>query len=126
MKQIVDASVILAYLLDEPGGDVMTTTDGPFCLSSVNLSEVLTKAIDKGLETRSVMRVLTRLSVEHAEYSRDDAELTAALRPATIHLGLSLGDRACLALAKRLALPVLTAERSWARLDIGLDIRLIR
>lgn len=50
----------------------------------------------------------------------------AGLRPVTKHLGLSLGDRACLALAKREVLPVLTADRVWSELDIGVEVRLIR
>ena len=126
MRQVVDASVVIAYLRNEVGGDILTNDDGPFYLSSVNLAEVLTTARDRALDTDEVMRVLKRLPFEHAEYSRDDAIRTATLRGATRAFGLSLGDRACLALAERLALPVITADREWAKLDIGIDIRLIR
>jgi PIN domain nuclease of toxin-antitoxin system len=54
------------------------------------------------------------------------ARQTGALRPATKALGLSLGDRACLALARRERLPILTADRSWAKLDLGIPIKVMR
>lgn len=126
MRQVVDASALLAYLLDEPGGEQVGDEDGPLCLSSVNLAEVLTRSVDRGLGAGDVMRVLKRLPIEHVDYVRDDAARTAALRPSTRRQGLSLGDRACLALAQRLMLPVLTADKAWADLDLGLDVRLIR
>lgn len=125
MTLVVDASVVLAYLLDEPGGDVLTG-EGPFCLSTVNLAEILTKAIERGLAAEAVLRVLERLPIDRFDYLTRDAVVAAELRLATRRYGLSLGDRACLALARRLDTPVLTAERVWAELDIGIDIRLIR
>lgn len=125
MTLVVDASVVLAYLLDEPGGDVLTG-DGPFCLSTVNLAEILTKAIERGLASEAVMRVLEKLPIDRFDYLTRDAVVAAELRPATRRNGLSLGDRACLALGRRLDATVLTAERRWAELDIGIDVRLIR
>lgn len=126
MTQVVDSSVVLAYLLDEPGGDVLLTGAGPFLLSSVNLTEVLTKLIDHDLNPDDMMLVLKQLPIEQAVYDRDDARSAADLRPATRMQGLSLGDRACLALARRRNVPVLTADAVWTKLDIGVDIRLIR
>jgi len=126
MTQVVDSSVVLAYLLDEPGGDVLMTGAGPFLLSSVNLTEVLTKLIDHDLNPDDMMLVLRQLPIEHAVYDHDDARSAADLRPATRMKGLSLGDRACQALARRRNVPVLTADAVWTKLDIGVDIRLIR
>ena len=126
MKQVIDASVILAYLLAEPGGEIVTHDDGPFCLSSVNLAEILTKIAERGVSIDDTMTVLRRLPIEHFAHDRMDALATARLRPATRSAGLSLGDRACLALATRLDLPVLTADTAWSTLDLGIDIRLIR
>jgi ribonuclease VapC len=126
MMQVVDSSVVLAYILDEPGGDVLMRGAGPFLLSSVNLTEVLTKLIDYDLNPDDVMLVLQQLPIEHAVYDRDDARSAADLRSITRMQGLSLGDRACLALARRRNVPVLTADTVWTKLDIGLDIRLIR
>lgn len=126
MKQVVDASAVLAYLLDEPGGTALTTDDGPFYLSAVNLAEILTRAIDRGLAIDEVMLVLKRLPIEHVHFAREGATRAAMLRAVTRSYGLSLGDRACLALAEKLALPVLTADSAWAELEVGLDIHLIR
>jgi len=126
MRRVIDASVVLAYLRDEPGGDVLVLDNGPFCLSSVNLAEVMTKVIDLGLSTDDVTRVLKKLPIENFDFGKDDAVRTAKFRTASRRLGLSLGDRACLALAARLATPVLTADTAWAELDLDIDIRLIR
>jgi PIN domain nuclease of toxin-antitoxin system len=66
------------------------------------------------------------LGLSFIELDPPQARAIAALRPLTRPLGLSLGDRACLALAQQLRRPALTAERSWARLDVGVEVRLIR
>ncbi len=124
--RVIDASVLLAYVLGEPGGSVLATDAGPFLLSSVNLTEVLTRVIDHDLAPDDVMRVVRRLPIEHAVYDVDDARIAADLRRSTRVRGLSLGDRACLALAWRRSLPVLTADSVWTDLDLGIDIRLIR
>ena len=126
MKCVVDASVVLAFILDEPGGDTLTREDGPFLLLTVNLAEVLTKVVERSLSIDDVLLVLRRLPIEHVEPDIHVARRAAELRPLTTALGRSLGDRLCLALADRMQVPVLTAERIWAKLDIGIDVRLIR
>ncbi len=126
MKCVVDGSVILAYVLGEEGGDVLAGDGGPFLLSAVNLTEVLTKVIERGMNPDDVVRALRLLPIEHVGHDRNDAMATARLRQPTRHLGLSLGDRACLALGQRHGVPVLTSDRDWARLDLGIDVRLIR
>ncbi|MES3090888.1 type II toxin-antitoxin system VapC family toxin [Sphingomonas aerolata] len=126
MRQVIDASVVLAYLRGEPGGDILVRDIGPFCLSSVNLAEIMTKVIDLDLSAEDVTSVLKTLPIENFAYGTEDAVRTATLRTATRPLGLSLGDRACLALAARLAVPVLTADTAWAGLDLDIEVRLIR
>ncbi|MEG8021321.1 type II toxin-antitoxin system VapC family toxin [Sphingomonas aerolata] len=126
MRQVIDASVVLAHLRGEPGGDIVVRDDGPFCLSSVNLAEIMTKVIDLNLSADDVTSVLKTLPIESFAYGTEDAVRTATLRTATRPLGLSLGDRACLALATRLAVPVLTADTAWAGLDLDIEVRLIR
>jgi PIN domain nuclease of toxin-antitoxin system len=69
---------------------------------------------------------LAAAGVEMVPFQAEDAALAASLRPKTDPLGLSLGDRACLALALARGVPVLTADRQWGSLDLGIDIRLIR
>lgn len=93
---------------------------------SVNLAEVATFFTNGGARLDDVRDVLNDLHLEIVPFDGELAYETAGLRPATKHLGLSLGDRACLALAKREGLPALTADRVWSGLDIGVEVRLIR
>jgi PIN domain nuclease of toxin-antitoxin system len=126
VKQVIDSSVVIAFLRDEPGGDVLLRDDGPFLLSTVNLAEVFTKLIELGLSIDDANLVLRRLPIVHVDHNREDARRAAELRPLTLSLGRSLGDRICLALGQRFDVPVLTADKEWAALDIGIDVRLIR
>lgn len=126
MTTVIDASVLLAFFLDEPGGEVLATGKEHLCLSGVNLAEVLAKVDDRGQSIDDALEVLRHFAIEHFEHNREDAVASARLRGSTRKHGLSLGDRACLALAMRLGAGVLTADKAWAKLDLGLDIRLIR
>lgn len=123
---VLDASAILAFFLDEAGGDIVADalTDASVCV--VNLTEVVARLSDKGLSVNSITEQIEALPV--IIHPADEALAFAAgfLRAQTRHLGLSLGDRFCLALAGRLKCPILTADKAWTELDIGLDIRVIR
>ena len=95
-------------------------------MSSVNLAEVATFFTNGGAMIDEVRDILSDLHMSIVPFDDELAYDSAGLRPATERLGLSLGDRACLALAKREGLPVLTADRAWSELDIGVEVRLIR
>jgi PIN domain nuclease of toxin-antitoxin system len=130
---VLDASALLAHLLAEPGGDVVrdTLAEHAAVMSAVNWAEVLSRLASAGADPHEVAQrlaseaglgdVLTVISLEGG-----DGPAIARLRAATRHLGLSLADRACLALAQRLELPVLTTDRAWAQLQIDVEIRLAR
>ena len=96
-------------------------------MSTVNLTEVLAKMVDAGVSAEDAMADIEALGLNLtvAEFDRDGALSAAALRARTKPLGLSLGDRACLATARSRALPVLTADQSWAKLE-GFAIILAR
>ena len=126
MSIVLDASAVLALLYDEPGKDVVMAHALGAHLLSVNLAEVLSRVIDKGSDPDHVEGILARLRFEIVPFGRDLAVAAARLRVPTRHIGASLGDRACLALGGATGLPILTADRQWAKLDLGLDIRLIR
>ncbi len=124
---VLDSSALLASFLNEAGGDRMAAVlETGSVLSAVNLTEVLTVLLDKGVGPEDARLALGDLSCEVVPLDRDLAMAAGALRQRTRHLGLSLGDRACLALAAARGLPVLTADRSWAALDVGVEVRLIR
>lgn len=129
---VLDASALLAYLRDEPGALVVenAVTQGAY-ISIVNWTEVLSKVADLGEDPEALSQRLEnegilRNSLEILPLTEEDALLIAQLRPLTKSAGLSLGDRSCLALGKRLGLPVLTADRSWTTFDLGVEVRPIR
>jgi PIN domain nuclease of toxin-antitoxin system len=121
---VLDASALLAYLHDEPGGDSVRLADA--LISSVNWSEVVQKAIANGVDTQGMRQDLESLGLSIVSFGAHEAELAAELWERTRGVGLSLGDRACLALGMLTKLSVLTADRSWQSLSLGVDIRLIR
>ena len=123
---VFDASAVLALMLDEPGGDMVIANLQGGLISVVNVVEVLTRLVEAGLTIDEADADFTGLKLVMMPLDHQLAKASAGLRPLTRHLGLSLGDRACLALGQRETLPVLTADRQWVGLDIGVDIRLIR
>ena len=130
---VLDASALLAYLLAEPGGDVVrdTLAEQAAVMSAVNWAEVLSRLASAGADPYEVaQRVASEAALGDVltvvALTGRDGPAIAGLRPTTRHLGLSLADRACLALAQRLELPVVTTDRAWAQLQIGVEIRLVR
>ena len=123
---VLDASAILAYLHREPGGELVVRYLSAAFASAVNVAEVGTRLADRGMTDDKVRQAITDLGMAIAPFDEDQAYASAALRGATRHIGLSLGDRACLALAQRLGLPAVTADGAWAGLDVGVEVRVIR
>ncbi|HMC39026.1 MAG TPA: type II toxin-antitoxin system VapC family toxin [Acidimicrobiales bacterium] len=128
MSVVLDASAVICLLHDEPGADqVRGELDGAR-MSAVNWTEVLQKVVhagDPGI-AGDLEPWAAAVGLSVSNFTVDDARVAARLRAPTRELGLSLGDRACLALAERLAMPVLTADRVWAGLSVASEIRVIR
>jgi ribonuclease VapC len=123
---VLDASAVLVVYFNEPGWEtVLPMVEGAF-VSAVNYSEVVAKALDRGDAFDAVLRKLSRMAVLVIPHDEILARRAGELRLVTRKFGLSVGDRACLALAERERLPAFTTDRSWANLDVGVDIRLIR
>jgi PIN domain nuclease of toxin-antitoxin system len=122
----------MALLRDEPGAaEVEKALQTPAAISAVNLAEVLSKCADEGREPSTLSRELAERGIVPGaihvhSFDGDSARETARIRRATTGAGLSLGDRACLALGRALDAPVLTTDGAWARLRIGVRVRLIR
>lgn len=124
---VFDASAILAWLLDEPGSDVVATASAGSVVCSVNVAEVAER-LHRNFEGDAVR---ASMAVALPQTIAADHELAVAaglMRETTRGSGLSLGDRFCLALAQRLNCPVLTADRAWKKFEsaLGIEIRLIR
>ena len=126
MTAVLDASAVLAVYFDEPGADQVQAILPGAWLSSVNYTEVIGKLLDRGDALNGALRKLAAMGFHIVAHDAPLARRAGELRPLTRQLDLSLADRACLALAERERLPVLTADRKWSMLDLGIDIRLIR
>lgn len=131
-RSVVDASALLAYVLDETGASqVAEALQRRAWISAVNWSEVLAKLHGRGAEPTMVVATLTQRGIlsDLLAVRPLDHELaveTARLYLPTRKFGMSLADRACLALGRVTGLPVLTADRAWSKLSLDVDVRLIR
>lgn len=125
---VLDTSALLAWLWKEPGDEAVqrALTAGGCRLSAVNLAELLGKFSDAGLAVDDGLALVQELELIVLPVDAADAAESARLRAATRLQGLSLGDRACLALARRQGLPVLTADRAWLAAEVGVVIEFIR
>jgi len=123
---VLDASALLALLQDEPGSDVVAAKLPGAAISAVNFSEVVAKLAEAGMQEVEIRRALAPLGLDVHAFKQEDAVAAGLLRPQTKALGLSLGDRACLALGIVLSRPVVTTERAWRRLKIDAEIILAR
>lgn len=126
MSTVVDASALLALLFGEPGAEtVADVIAAGAVMSAVNLSEVATVLVRHDQDPETILAPV-RGQLDVQPFGDADALAAAALYPKTAAKGLSLGDRACLALARRLAVPAVTAEQAWAELDVDVEIQQIR
>src|SRR3569832_1516655 len=126
MSVALDASALLAVLLDEPGSDEVIGVMRGSVMSAVNASECFARAVDKGFAAQSVLALLHNFEIEVVPFDSDQALATAGLRSATRSVGASLGDRACLALGMERGCVVYTGDRRLAGLGLGIGSRLVR
>ncbi len=125
-KYVLDASVILALLNSETGSEVVQSMLPAAAVSTVNLAEVSARLAAAGMPGPEIREVISLLGLSIVDFDQETAfssgELYNAARPA----GLSLGDRACLALAKKMGAVAVTADRAWLSIETGTQTRLIR
>ena len=126
MTVVLDASALLALMNDEPGAKIVRDALPEAVISSVNLAEVVSKLVDGGMPETQIFNDLGELDLSDVPFDVRQAYAVGLLRAATRSRGLSLGDRACLSLAVHLACPVITADRAWTELGLGVDVRLAR
>ena len=124
----LDASALLALLLGEPGGEkVESALDGAL-IAAVNLAEIVSHYAKLGARRSDIETLLRPLPILVIPIDTELSYDAGMLRPLTAKLGLSLGDRCCLALAKREGVAALTAERRWPKIaaEVGVTVELIR
>lgn len=127
---VLDASAIIAFLQGEPGSELVgQALHSQRCVvSAANQAEVIAKALDRGAEPDVLKMILADLAYSVVDIQVGDGEQAGWMRGDTRSIGLSLGDRLCLALAQRLKARVLTADRAWLGVSqaLGLDVGCIR
>ena len=123
---VLDASALLCLLFEEPGHERVEAALGSACIAAANLAEVVGKLIDRGVPAEEAVSDLREVDLDVVAMDRAQAEATGSLRAATRAAGLSLGDRACLALAQSLGATALTTDRAWAGLDCGVAVEVVR
>ena len=123
---VFDSSVLIAILRQEPGSEVGEQSLNDALISTVNLAEVATYLARNSVPTETINDALATFPIEVVPFDREQGLIAGCLYPACKSLGLSLGDRACLALAKSKSLPVLTADKAWLELEIDVSVKGIR
>ena len=124
--KVLDASALLAFLFREPGHEMVASEIASACISTVNLAESLGRIARDGHDPQPLLTGLSESTLEIVPFSPEQALLCARLMAQARSLGLSLGDRACLALAMERGLAAMTADAVCAALDAGVEVVLIR
>ena len=123
---VLDSSAVLAVLNAEEGADVVIAALDDAVMSTVNYAEVVSKLVQRGVTPVQARAAIERIDIGVVDFDVLLAHRTGTLGADTRHLGLSLADRACLALAERERAPVLTSDRIWMGTLASVEVRLIR
>lgn len=123
---VLDASAVLAAVLQERGYEAVAALKTRALVSAVNYTEVRSRLIDLGLDRAAIDQVVGLVNMVVVDFDAGQAVMAAELRPATRKAGLSLGDRACLALAGSRNIVALTADRAWQTIDLPVEVQLVR
>jgi ribonuclease VapC len=125
-EAVLDASALIALLWEEPGAEAVEPLLSRSAVSAVNWAEVLQRYRAHGVETAGKRESVEALGISLEGFSAEDAEMVAELWQPTRRAGLSLADRACLALARRLGVAAYTADRDWRKVEVDVEVVLIR
>jgi ribonuclease VapC len=128
-RVVLDASALLAILQEERGAEIFTQRFDLLenaAMSTVNIAEAHGKLIAMGIGSEDAWEAVIAPIPEIIDFDKDQAKTVGALLPRTRAIGLSLGDRACLALGLALKAPIYTADQSWKKLRLGVEIHVIR
>jgi PIN domain nuclease of toxin-antitoxin system len=123
---VFDSSAVLAVIFNEPGGEAVVDLLQGGLLSTVNLTEIHTKLLLDGRPANIAWNRVRSMGLEVCFFDEEQARIAAELIWKTRSFGLSLGDRACLALAIERKATVYTTDRVWKSLDLGIEIEVIR
>jgi PIN domain nuclease of toxin-antitoxin system len=125
-EHVLDASALLAVMFGERGAEQVLEILAGSVIGAVNLAEVAAKLQERGVPDAEIERSVAELGLPVIPFDEAQAMAAGTLRRRTKSLGLSLGDRACLALAMARRVPAVTTDRNWAKLDIGAKVVVAR
>jgi ribonuclease VapC len=125
-EAVLDASALLAFIKREPGADKVAKVLSGSCISTVNLAETLSKMVEHKKSLEEAAYQIERLRIAVIPFDEQHARIAASFWRPTRKTGMSLGDRACLALALNLSLPAFTTEKEWLEYDLGVEVVKIR
>jgi ribonuclease VapC len=125
-ETVMDSSAVLASIRGEPGADVVNAALPGSFISAINLAEVVSKLIQGGVPDSEATAIVRRLGVRLMDVDEEQALAASLIHAATRSAGVSIGAAFCLALGKLRGCPVLTADRAWKTLDLGVEVILIR
>ena len=124
----LDSSAVIAVIRGEPGADKVTRHLRGGLLSTANYAEVVGVLLRYGGTSADALAVMAELPIRLVALDEGLAFRVGELELATRHAGLSLGDRACLAVAQRFGVPAITGDRAWLKVtrELGIEVELIR
>jgi ribonuclease VapC len=125
-EAVLDASALIAFLRNEPGADKVADVLNRSCISAVNLAETFGKMVEYGKELEAVAFQVERLRIPVIPFDGEQARIAASLWKQTRAVGMSLGDRVCLALALTTSLPAFATEDDWVTYNFGVQVVKIR
>ena len=127
MRRVFDSSAVLAAIFQEPGGDnvVALWAEGENLISAVNYAEIVAKLNERGMSDTEVLVVMDGVPLTLVDFDQTTAHASGLLRGSTKSLGLSLGDRVCIALAMGRSAIAVTADKQWEKLA-GVSLSVIR
>ena len=125
IRVLLDTSAYLALINDEPGGEMVQFHMTDSCMSTVNITEVVAYLIRNGYNNKEKIQSIVNV-MRPLVYDKDVAIVAGEIITHTKHLGLSLGDRACLASARLFRLPVYTADKKWSEVADVLNINIFQ
>lgn len=123
---VLDSSAVLCLISQEPGADAVAALMQHAVISTVNYAEVVTKLIERSSDPEATAQYLGNMELSVVNYTQAQAFQTGAFRQLTKPAGLSLGDRACLALAAERKAIAVTTDRAWLKVNIGVEVKIVR
>jgi ribonuclease VapC len=127
IEYVMDSTALIAVVYQEPGYERVVEILDKSAISAVNLAEIINKLVLRGSPAETVRETLLRLELTVQDWTEDLAYRSAEFTPFNKSHGLSLGDRACLTLAKQLRATAVTSDRAWRRIpSLGVRVMMFR